>query len=283
MRSVRYEREREASQIQRSLKAWRKETGASGHGQAQIPQGGGAPLAGDVRAKMEPQLGADLSGVKVHTSGQSAQAATQLGARAFTTGSDVHFGAGEYAPGSKEGDRLLAHELTHAVQAQKSGVQRKAEPQEAAQKGDAGAHEVSQPGEPAEQEADAVGDRVADKLHGGGAKQTSAAGIDHEAGREQAKPIGAKLEGVGLKVYRMAQDDPRLKLAKKYNLNLQSPNSAQIVDNLGMTCEAFIAAFRKGSLKAEFPQEYLGLTVGQALDADQSKVRKLLIDGRFAK
>ena len=40
---------------------------------------------------------------------------------------DVHFAAGQYAPGTKEGDRLLAHELTHVVQGQKSGVQRKAE------------------------------------------------------------------------------------------------------------------------------------------------------------
>lgn len=64
---------------------------------------------------MEPQLGADLSAVKVGTDGKSATAAEQLGARAFTVDGEVHFGSGEFAPGTKEGDRLLAHELTIAV------------------------------------------------------------------------------------------------------------------------------------------------------------------------
>lgn len=89
-------------------------------GNAKIPDTGRSPLATNVRARMEQKLGADLSSVRVHTSGESAAASDKLGARAFTTGTDVHFGAGEYAPGTKEGDRLIAHELTHAVQAQKS-------------------------------------------------------------------------------------------------------------------------------------------------------------------
>jgi hypothetical protein len=122
---------------------------------------------------MEPKLGADLSSVRVHTGGDSATAAKGFGARAFTVGSDVHFNAGEFSPGTKEGDKLLAHELTHVVQGQKSGVQRKPEEEEgkeaegaeggaegkdAGGKGDAG--EVSDPNEPAEKEADAVGEKV---------------------------------------------------------------------------------------------------------------------------
>ena len=90
-----------------------------------IPAGAGAALGGGVQMRMERTIGADLSGVRVHTGGDSAEAADSLGARAFTVGSDVHFGRGEFAPGSKEGDRLLAHELTHVVQGQKSGIQRK--------------------------------------------------------------------------------------------------------------------------------------------------------------
>ncbi len=135
-------------------------------GGAKIPAGGGAPLASDVRARMEPRLGADLSQVKVHTSGESASAAERLGARAFTTDGEVHFGAGQFAPGTKEGDRLLAHELTHVVQGQRSGVQRKAEPDgDHGGEGEQGA-EVSHPDEPAEKEADAVADQVTDSLHG---------------------------------------------------------------------------------------------------------------------
>lgn len=39
-----------------------------------------------------------------------------MNAHAFTVGSDIYFGAGEFAPGTTAGDRLLAHELTHVVQ-----------------------------------------------------------------------------------------------------------------------------------------------------------------------
>src|SRR5262249_100405 len=74
------------------------------------------------RSQMEEHLGADLSHVKVHTGGESENAASSLGARAFTVGSDVHFNSGEFNPGSKEGQKLLAHELTHGVQEQRSGV-----------------------------------------------------------------------------------------------------------------------------------------------------------------
>lgn len=77
---------------------------------------GGAPLPESVRASMEPRLGGDLSGVRVHTGAESAQAARALNARAFTVGGDIHFGSGAFAPGSREGDRLIAHELAHVVQ-----------------------------------------------------------------------------------------------------------------------------------------------------------------------
>jgi hypothetical protein len=106
---------------------------------------------------------------KLHTGGESAKAATGLGARAFTVGQDVHFGSGEFAPGTKEGDKLIAHELTHTVQAQKSGIQQKSDGADEAKDGkDTGASEqqVSEPPQPAEKEADAVADHVADDLHG---------------------------------------------------------------------------------------------------------------------
>lgn len=183
MRIVNAERSAAVAQIDRSLKAWRKESNrAASTPPAPIPSNGGAPLAGDVRARMEPRLGGDLSQVKVHSSGTAAQS---LSARAFTVGNDVHFGAGEYQPGTKEGDRLLAHELTHVVQGQKSGISRKAAEEATPRGAAAGGHEgganasgdaehagdsgmdVSQPHEPAEKEADAIGDHVADELHGG--------------------------------------------------------------------------------------------------------------------
>jgi hypothetical protein len=45
----------------------------------------------------------------------AAEMAKALSARAFTTGRDVVFGAGQYAPETDAGKRLLAHELTHVV------------------------------------------------------------------------------------------------------------------------------------------------------------------------
>lgn len=79
-------------------------------------RGSGEPLAGAVRAFAEPRFGADFSGVRVHTDARSSQVARGLNAQAFTTGQDIYFGAGQYQPGTKQGDRLLAHELTHVVQ-----------------------------------------------------------------------------------------------------------------------------------------------------------------------
>jgi hypothetical protein len=132
--------------------------------ESKVPQGGGSPLSREVRAKMEPRLGSDLSGVRVHTGGESAAAAEGLSAKAFTVGSDVHFGAGNFQPGTKEGDRLIAHELTHVVQGQRSGIQRKND-DGAAHDAHAGG-DVSHPDEPAEKEADKVADGVTDDLHG---------------------------------------------------------------------------------------------------------------------
>src|SRR5579859_2819456 len=66
----------------------RKANGEAG-GSAHIPEGGGAPLADDVRSRMGAQLGADLSEVRVHTGSDSAAAAKGMGARAFTVGADV--------------------------------------------------------------------------------------------------------------------------------------------------------------------------------------------------
>ncbi|MFP4413735.1 eCIS core domain-containing protein [Coleofasciculus sp.] len=75
-------------------------------------KGGGSPLSEGVRGFMEPRFGADFSGVRVHTGGEAVQMNRELGAQAFTHGSDVYFGEGT-SPGTNE---LTAHELTHFVQ-----------------------------------------------------------------------------------------------------------------------------------------------------------------------
>ncbi len=77
---------------------------------------GGQPLPETTRQYFEPRFGTDFSSVRVHTGDRAAQTASALNARAYTLGSDIVFGAGEYAPGSASGQRLLAHELAHVVQ-----------------------------------------------------------------------------------------------------------------------------------------------------------------------
>lgn len=77
---------------------------------------GGSPMNAGVRQFMEGRMGHDLSDVRVHDSPGAHRAAEGLGARAFTVGRDVFFGAGQYTPSTPSGQRLLAHELTHTVQ-----------------------------------------------------------------------------------------------------------------------------------------------------------------------
>lgn len=79
-------------------------------------RGSGQPLPASVRAPFEARLGANFSSVRVHTDRRAAAAASEINARAFTHGADIHFGAGSFQPGSPAGDRLLAHELTHVLQ-----------------------------------------------------------------------------------------------------------------------------------------------------------------------
>ena len=78
--------------------------------------GGGEPLPESVRAFFEPRFGHDFSRVRVHSDGRAAAAARSVNALAFTVGQDIVFGAGQYAPQTAPGQKLLAHELTHAAQ-----------------------------------------------------------------------------------------------------------------------------------------------------------------------
>lgn len=76
----------------------------------------GAPLAESDAAKLRSLTGRDVSKVRLHTDGASASSAASMGAHAYTSGTDIHFGKGEYDPSSAKGFELLAHEVTHAVQ-----------------------------------------------------------------------------------------------------------------------------------------------------------------------
>jgi uncharacterized protein DUF4157 len=78
--------------------------------------GRGQHLDGRVSARMGAAFGHDFSDVRVHTDTRAAGLSDGLNARAFTIGSDVAFGSGEYRPGTLIGDALIAHELAHVMQ-----------------------------------------------------------------------------------------------------------------------------------------------------------------------
>lgn len=91
---------------------------------------GGEPLPASVRRFMEPRFNADFSAVRIHTDAEAARAARHLGAKAFTTGNHIYFGAGQYQPETPAGLELIAHELAHTVQqgaAPRGTVQRSAD------------------------------------------------------------------------------------------------------------------------------------------------------------
>jgi hypothetical protein len=74
----------------------------------------GRALDAATRVRMERRLGHDFSSVRVHAGGAR-------DAEAFSIGDDITFAPGRFAPGTRDGDALLAHELTHVIQ-QRAGA-----------------------------------------------------------------------------------------------------------------------------------------------------------------
>jgi uncharacterized protein DUF4157 len=128
--------------------------GASQHDVSGVPIGDGLlrspghPLSGDVRATLESGFGRSLADVRVRADGDAARAADALHARAFTVGSSIWFGAGEYRPDTSDGRRLLAHEVAHTVQQGGGPVGAQAE------------LTIGRTDDPAERAADAAADAV---------------------------------------------------------------------------------------------------------------------------
>jgi hypothetical protein len=110
-------------------------------------RGGGARLDTSLSSKLEDNVGDSLGDVRVHTDDHAASLARAVSARAFTVGSDIYFGAGEYSPSTSDGASLIAHEVTHVVQQRGAPM--------------TGPLTVSQPGDAMEREADAFARDVA--------------------------------------------------------------------------------------------------------------------------
>jgi hypothetical protein len=76
----------------------------------------GQSLEATTLAVMEPRFRHDFSQVRVHTDEKAAESARAVNALAYTVGNHVVFEAGRYVPNTRDGRKLLAHELTHVVQ-----------------------------------------------------------------------------------------------------------------------------------------------------------------------
>jgi hypothetical protein len=112
----------------------------------------GEALDPATRTLMESSFGSDFAGVRVHTDELGAESAAAVRAHAYTSGNDIVFAQGRYAPGTPEGQRLLAHELTHVVQQASGPVAGTPTPD--------GSLSISDPDDNFEQAADAQAEQV---------------------------------------------------------------------------------------------------------------------------
>lgn len=113
----------------------------------------GSAMDQDTRTFMESRFGYDFSRVRIHSGAKANEAATSVGARAFTVGEHLAFAAGEYVPSSSGGRRLLAHELAHVLQqgkADRENSKPRTSPKLA----------IGEPSDPLEREADRIAERV---------------------------------------------------------------------------------------------------------------------------
>ena len=267
--------------------------------QGLMRQSSGQALGGETAARMSEVLGADVSGAAVHTDAAAAQAASQLNAKAFAVGSDVYFGAGNFQPGSRAGDELLAHELAHTVQASEGRLPGAA----------AAGLNVSSPSQAHEQEAYDIGARAAAALHdGSGATNlmntdtaVSAAGAGSTASRMVSRdaegasdtesdsapsveldPVAALSSGnsitlgssIAVEIPIAGSDDKKFALTLEYEGKLQASapwlvvGTAKISAKLGDTAE----------FKFEFDEE--GFDLGEfGINAGLLQLRQAIKDG----
>lgn len=141
-----------------------------------VESGGGRPLDEPVRETMEERLGQDFGDVRVHTDARASESAQAVQAHAYTVGSDIVFQSGKYAPDTADGQRMLAHELTHVVQQRSGPVDGTPAP---------GGIKISDP----EDRFEHAADRAADAVVAGGQAPTSGGLVQRDAGDETVQGL----------------------------------------------------------------------------------------------
>jgi hypothetical protein len=187
---------------------------------------GARPLDSSTRSMMEGRFGHNFEDVRVHADTTAADSAQALNARAYTLGQDIVFGGGQYAPGTSEGQHLIAHELTHVVQ---QGAEPASTPM-------ASSLEVSQPGDPFEREADAVAQQV---MRGNEVSVAPAVpGLARAVIQRAVKTNGGEFETPNYVAINDASSAAADGVGKGVGLDIDikfTPNDLIEADNIGMT------------------------------------------------
>jgi peptidoglycan hydrolase-like protein with peptidoglycan-binding domain len=150
--------------------------------------GAGSPLEANAQATFGNALQHDFSNVRVHADSEADTLSRSVNARAFTTGQDIFFKQGNFNPASSDGQKLLAHELTHIIQQSKETVS-------GTPMGDVS---ISDPNDRFEQEASAKAESVS---------------------KNELTPVQtARESGAGLQIQRLSDEEKKT--------NLRSPRLA---------------------------------------------------------
>lgn len=149
----------------------------------------GQPLDRETRSFMEAGLGSNFADVRVHTDRRAAQSSDALAADAYTSGRDIYFAAGKYAPSSHQGQHLLAHELAHTVQQENGAMPMAASPVGGVIVGDAA--------DPLEAEAERAADTVTEDTS---KSKPSPSGSAPAVRRSFSSAVGAAWDATGGRV-----------------------------------------------------------------------------------
>jgi hypothetical protein len=89
----------------------------------------GKPLGNEEKSFFESRMGYNFSDVRIYTDSNANQSAKNINALAYTHGNNIVFGQGQYQPGTNEGKKLLAHELTHVIQQSSTDISMRQAPE----------------------------------------------------------------------------------------------------------------------------------------------------------
>ena len=221
---------------------------------ALIRQSRGQSLPVEVAARLSQALGTDVSDARIHTDGSAGQAAKAVNAHAFATGQDIFFAPGKYKPGTRAGDELLLHELTHVVQDAEGRLPTSTS---------SGGPDVSSPNDAHEREAVREASSAVDRLYSGdlagSASMSESTEVSTDAGMGSTAADGGSIAGAQL---HRSVDNPAL------------PTDSDTTDDWGTRLEPVSVGEGYASKGSNVPQGQKSGTVKKA-DMEVNLLRTL--------